>query len=657
MSGASAAIADDLLQSITGVVNLWLAGKCPPILGEIVASAPLTPLLKPGGGLRPIAVGTICRRLCSKLAANSFCKDLDSYLGNCQYGIGIPCGGEGILHSANRLLDLHGSDNTKSMLLIDFSNAFNLVDRSTIIREVRAHCPSISHWVEFCYMKPARLYYRDHILSSTQGMQHGDPLGPLLFALALHPLVEKIATNCTLDFHAWYLDDDTIAGDTMEVSKALKILQDDGPGYGLHLNISKTKLFWPSYDLRRDADNAFPANIGKPKDGVKLLGGPVSLDTNFCSNIVMHRVDKTIRLMDKIQELHDPQCELLLLRSCTGVSRLYFSLRTTCPKALQTVADRFDDYLMQYLRRLVVGDGAGFGLVQQRLSTLPIKDGGIGILTMSDTMKYCYLASQAQTQHLQNSILKLPITADLCPGFHSVLQGFTQACGISSPDFNIKDTAPQYMKSLEAIYFGAVREKVPSSFSLSSCEATVWQCNRAYHAMDFLKAIPIPCLNQAVGPRKFSYVLQYRLAIRLFEEDNKCSCCGKIMDIFGDHAIHFASEVGLTFRHDLVKDILADMCYRAGVVARKEVSLSSTTRIFDQRISWFIIRKMVEMFVLMSQESLHSLMLELATSYQVMPFLQISPARTINTWMLALHSVMVLVCWPFPLLVSLVRIF
>ncbi|XP_026383543.1 uncharacterized protein LOC113279040 [Papaver somniferum] len=371
MSGASAAIADDLLQSITGVVNLWLAGKCPSILGEFVASAPLTPLLKPGGGLRPIVVGTIWRRLCSKLAANSVCKSLNPYLGNFQYGVGIPCGGVGILHSSNRLIVLCGSDTSKTMMLIDFTNAFNIVDRSTIIREVRALCPSIAYWVEFCYMKPARLYYRDHILSSTQGVQQGDPLGPLLFALALHTLIEKIASNCTLDFNSWYLDDGTIAGDTLEVYKAFKILQDVGPSYGLHLNIAKTELFWPSFDPRRES--AFPVNIGKATDGVKLLGGPVSLDPSFCCRTVAHRVDKTIQLMDKIQVLCDPQCELLLLRSCTGLSRLFFALRTTFPMALLPDAERFDSYLMQYLRRLVVGDNAGFGKVQQRLATLPIK--------------------------------------------------------------------------------------------------------------------------------------------------------------------------------------------------------------------------------------------------------------------------------------------
>ena len=70
LGGAMAAIADNLLSSITKVVNLLLGGKCHSVLGSFITSAPLTPLIKPGGGIRPIAVGTVWRRLVSKVAAS-----------------------------------------------------------------------------------------------------------------------------------------------------------------------------------------------------------------------------------------------------------------------------------------------------------------------------------------------------------------------------------------------------------------------------------------------------------------------------------------------------------------------------------------------------------------------------------------------------------
>ncbi|XP_026457446.1 uncharacterized protein LOC113358136 [Papaver somniferum] len=55
ISDTVATVSDELLLSVTCVVNLWLGGNCSPSLGEFITSAPLTPLLKPGGGVRPIA--------------------------------------------------------------------------------------------------------------------------------------------------------------------------------------------------------------------------------------------------------------------------------------------------------------------------------------------------------------------------------------------------------------------------------------------------------------------------------------------------------------------------------------------------------------------------------------------------------------------------
>ncbi|XP_026436183.1 uncharacterized protein LOC113334051 [Papaver somniferum] len=193
-----------------------------------------------------------------------------------------------------------------SMLLFDFSNAFNMVSISQLIKEVLLHCPGISRWVEFCYLRPAKIYYDHYILSSALGVQQGDPLGPLLFALTLHPLVKSIASRCTLDLQAWYLDDGTIIGDTLEVAKSLNIIETEGPSRGLYLNVKKTEFFWPSIDPRSTTDGVFPLDIGRPSNGVKLLGEPMSLDLNFINDMMLTRVNKTVQLMTTIKKLKDP---------------------------------------------------------------------------------------------------------------------------------------------------------------------------------------------------------------------------------------------------------------------------------------------------------------------------------------------------------------
>ena len=76
---------------------------------------------------------------------------------------------------------------------------------------------------------------------SATGVQQGDPLGPLLFALVLHPLIHQISDSCKLLLHAWYLDDGTLVGDSEKVAKALDIIQvfrpELGFEFGLHVMV------------------------------------------------------------------------------------------------------------------------------------------------------------------------------------------------------------------------------------------------------------------------------------------------------------------------------------------------------------------------------------------------------------------------------------
>nr|GFB51478.1 hypothetical protein [Tanacetum cinerariifolium] len=138
LSRAAISIDDVLVSSITQVVNLFVERKCPNILGEYIASAPLTPLVKPGGGIHPIVVD------------------------NLQFGIRVSRGGEAILHVVNCLIEGRGYDVSVSMLLVDLKNSINLVDQEAMLQEVHLCCPAISCWMEFYYSNPARLYYGEH---------------------------------------------------------------------------------------------------------------------------------------------------------------------------------------------------------------------------------------------------------------------------------------------------------------------------------------------------------------------------------------------------------------------------------------------------------------------------------------------------------------
>lgn len=42
------------------------------------------------------------------------------------------------------------------------------------------------------------------------------------------------------------------------------------------------------------------------------------------------------------------------------------------------------------------------------------------------------------------------------------------------------------------------------------------------------------------------------------------------MEQWGDHAVHYSSEVRVKFRHNLVRDILVDICSKVEIMVRKE---------------------------------------------------------------------------------------
>ena len=142
----------------------------------------------------------------------------------------VPAGCEAIVHAVlNVQEDSSIPPENRFTLLMDCSNAFNSVDLAAPFREVRDRIPSIAAWMECCYSSRPILHLADRSILSCYGVQQGDPLGPLGFALALHPIVEKIKTLLHLMtgllINAWYLDDGTLCGTLDDLCAALSIIE------------------------------------------------------------------------------------------------------------------------------------------------------------------------------------------------------------------------------------------------------------------------------------------------------------------------------------------------------------------------------------------------------------------------------------------------
>ena len=95
------------------------------------------------------------------------------------------------------------SDDPILFLKINFENAFNSVRRDKLLRAVQSELKGLYPFIFQCYFKLCCLFFDGSPLLSAEGVQQGDPLGPLCFSLAIHDLISKLSS----ELNTWYLDD------------------------------------------------------------------------------------------------------------------------------------------------------------------------------------------------------------------------------------------------------------------------------------------------------------------------------------------------------------------------------------------------------------------------------------------------------------------
>ena len=168
--------------------------------------ANLIALSKKDGGVRPIAVSSVWRRLAAKCANTFASEKVAGFLSPFQLGVGVKGGAEAAIHSARRYID--GLCRGKFLIKLDFSNAFNTLRRDSMLEAVLEDIPEIFNFCHLSYAENSILLFNEFKISSEEGSQQGDSLGPLLFALTIHPILQSLDS----EFKTGYLDDVAAGG-------------------------------------------------------------------------------------------------------------------------------------------------------------------------------------------------------------------------------------------------------------------------------------------------------------------------------------------------------------------------------------------------------------------------------------------------------------
>ena len=353
-------------------------------------------------------------------------------------------------------------------------------------------------------------------IRSARRVQQGDPLGPVLFTLAVHPAIAeaRAATEAShpggIDICSFFLDDGFCAGSARAVQCFLTALVEGFRRVGLTVNFDKTEVI-PACSL---AQSFCPADFqGCSWNGTsnfKLLGAPVGSDA-WCEELLGRRVGKARALLSAIGRFPDAQGAFSLLRSCSGWSKVLYSCRTVPPDAQFRGLRTADSDLRAALGQLI---GRPLSEDDWRLASLGVAAGGLGARCAAEHAPAAYVASVSACREL---------CGHLWPAFDPF--DLDEGCRLAAAEealrgiYAVSDSPSQ--KSLSGMVEARSVSGIFGDPTLPRHRRLHLEACRVPGAGAWLTANP-SCVDSHVSSLLFRVALQRRLRMPLWDRDTAC---------------------------------------------------------------------------------------------------------------------------------------
>ena len=570
-----------LLAALGTLTRDWIHGALPPTHATALCAANLTPLRKPDGGVRPVAVGETLRRMVGKaLLATTAARDEISRLSPLQTGIGIRGAAEAVGMGCQSMVNHLGMQSGWVLLKVDLSNAFNSISRKAVLNGAIQYCPSTYNFLRFAYTCSAPLFTGGKMIWSREGTHQGCPLGPLGFALGIHPLIERLATTPGLGWQTWYLDDGLLLGDPQAIAAALNTLIQDMGELGLQLNLNKCELWGPG------AENWQGPQVKKvpwtAQHGLTVLGVPVNFpgSTAYAEAFWKSTVEKLRLAVEKATAQVDPQCAHHLLRKCLDGCKVNHLLRATdCYSA--TPLQECDDVIFGGFEDLL---GMGLNSCQRTQVSLPLSEGGFGLRVPTRIRPAARISALTSFYTKTAEAVGIPEAARAtCSAWiMPPLQDLQNQLGANFDPITswmgqhnrLTNADPHHMRQK---WWSSAIGKQQMTTLLDSVGARdqvriLEQTNSI--GSSFMSVPPSPGLHTIIPADEYRLAVKWWLGLPLLEEPHRSRCpgCHALVDPFGDHLLT-CKRNNYTKRHAAIQEVLVNCLVECGQGVEKEKEL------------------------------------------------------------------------------------
>lgn len=331
-------------------------------------------------GVRPIGISEVPRRIIAKSVLHFLKQDIMEAAGPLQLCAGQRSGIESAIHAMRTIFN---QDDSQGLLLVDASNAFNSLNRSVALLNIRHVCPPIFNILCNCYRSPSDLFVDGSRIYSEEGTTQGDPLAMPMYALATVPLIRHLSASHSVK-QAWYADDASSTGLLENLRDWWDDLRNIDPKFGYDSKtwlVVKSKYYVEATELFRGT------GIQITSEGRPLLGSPVG-SQDYINRFVQSKVDTWSDLLFTLSHFAETYPQAVYSAVTHGVTGWWQFLCRTTPNICPLLSP-LEDAIRNKLIPSLVGRDPSINL--RELFALPVRLGGLGICdptTLGDEYNY-----------------------------------------------------------------------------------------------------------------------------------------------------------------------------------------------------------------------------------------------------------------------------